>query len=180
MTNKDAGYYQRLIAPIQDRMIRTIWRIIRDPDDTDDALQEALATIWKRLERIRSHPNPHAVILRICVNAAYDLLRRKIRERRRRELHAIADSRADSTPTASDALSHQERETEIFDAIARLSRNQAQAVLMRLVQGQCYSDIAQALGCSEATARIHVTRGRARLRKLLSHLAPHPLKEVSQ
>ena len=176
--NINEKYYERLIKPIEDQMIRTIWRIVRDSDDADDALQEALATVWKRLERIRSHPNPHAVILRICVNAAYDLLRRKIRERRRRELHAIADSRADTKPSARDVLSHEERETEIFDAIARLSRNQAQAVLMRLVQGQCYSDIAQALGCSEATARIHVTRGRARLRKLLSHLAPHPLKEV--
>ena len=40
--------YERLIAPIENRMIRCVWRIVRDPDDAEDALQDALLTVWKR------------------------------------------------------------------------------------------------------------------------------------
>ena len=67
--------YERFIDPIEDQMVRLVWRIVRHRQDFEDALQEALTTIWKRLDRIRRHRNPHALILRICANAGYDILR---------------------------------------------------------------------------------------------------------
>jgi RNA polymerase sigma-70 factor, ECF subfamily len=170
--------YDSLIRPIEDRMIRSVWRIVRDPDDADDAFQEALATIWKRLGRIRRHANPHALILRICVNSAYDVRRRKSRRRRHEELKAITDIAADPAPSPAEQAVGRENREEIFEAIGRLPRNQAQAVLMRFVQELPYADIAQALDCKEATARKHIARARIRLRKALAHLAPRPTKEV--
>ena len=50
----DQRLYERLIQPIESQMIRTIWRIIRDPDEAEDVLQDTLGIIWKRLDRIRS------------------------------------------------------------------------------------------------------------------------------
>ena len=55
-------------------------------------------------------------------------------------------------------------------AVSRLPRKQAQAVLMRVVEGEDYEVIAQAMNCSETTARIHVHKGRKRLSQWLSHL----------
>ena len=170
--------YESLIRPIEDRMIRSVWRIVRDPDDADDALQEALATIWKRLGRIRQHPNPHALILKICVNSAYDVLRRKSRRRRHEELKEISNTIPDPAPSPAQQVVGRENREEIFEAIGRLPRNQAQAVLMRFVQELPYADIALALGCREATARKHIARARVRLRKALAHLAPRSTKEV--
>jgi DNA-directed RNA polymerase specialized sigma24 family protein len=40
-----------------------------------------------------------------------------------------------------------------------------------------YEEIAQALQCAEATARVHVTRGLSRLRDLLAHLKPSAILE---
>jgi DNA-directed RNA polymerase specialized sigma24 family protein len=45
-------------------------------------------------------------------------------------------------------------------------------VLMRHVLELPYEEIAEALGCSERTARVHVNRARKRLSRLLAHLAP--------
>ncbi|MFY9726215.1 MAG: sigma factor, partial [Bryobacteraceae bacterium] len=64
--------YERLIAPIEGRMIRAVWRIVRDPDEVEDAFQEALLTVWKRWDRICIHPNPQALVLQICIHAAHD------------------------------------------------------------------------------------------------------------
>lgn len=177
MSNEE-HLYERLIQPIQDRMIRTVWRILRNPDDTDDAFQEALETIWKRLGRIQRHPNPQALILRICANAAYDVLRQRIRLRGHETAEAVPDDVRDTTPSVVERVSQREGKSEILRAIAQLPRKQAEAVLMRFVQEQSYGTIAEALGCSEATARIHVSRGRARLSERLAHLAPYPEKEV--
>ena len=170
--NIDEQLYERLIKPIEDRMIRSIWRILRDPDDADDALQDALATIWKRLDRVRKHPNPQALVLKICADAAYDALRRRIRSSRREDWRGIDENRPDSAPLVSEELSRRDRRREIFGAIARLPRNQATAVLMRFVQEQPYSVVAKALGCTEGTARTHVKRARERLRTLLAR-GPH-------
>lgn len=59
-------------------------------------------------------------------------------------------------------------------AIARLPRQQAAAVLLRIVQEQSYEAVAKALDCSETTARIHVSRGRARLSRWLAPLISKP------
>jgi RNA polymerase sigma-70 factor (ECF subfamily) len=170
--------YENLIRPVEDQMIRSVWRIVRDPDDFDDAFQDALTTIWKRLKRISRHPNPRSLILRICVNAAYDVLRRKARRLRREELQAIPDDLPDSAPSAAERLSSREDRADILHAIGQLSRQQAVAVVMRFGQESSYQDISKALGCSEVTARRHIARARVRLRRLLAHLAPYPLKEA--
>ncbi len=74
--------YQRLIEPIEDRMISIVTRIIGDHHDSLDVFQEILAVIWTKLKKIDRHPNPQAYILRICMSRSYDALRRKARRRR--------------------------------------------------------------------------------------------------
>ncbi len=162
--------YERFIQPIEDQMMRTIWRIVRTTEDAEDTLQEALVIIWKRYNRITDHPNPQALILKICTNAAYDTLRRKYRNSFFENTTEAIDNSVDENPLASSRLIDQEREQEIMKAISQLPNKQAAAVLMRIVQEMPYSEIAQALNCSESTVRIHVSRGKAHLNEILDHL----------
>jgi len=166
--------YGRLIGPIESRMMRSIWRIVGDPHDAEDALQEALAAIWKSLRRVQEHPNPEALILKMCANAAYDALRR----RRRRAAVGLAVDIEDASASPAESALRAERRAEILEAVSRLSRKQAVAVMMRDLEDMSYEDISQTLGCSEPTARTHVARARTRLATLLPHLLDHrPKKE---
>ncbi|MEJ2589287.1 MAG: hypothetical protein P8165_17255, partial [Deltaproteobacteria bacterium] len=45
------GLYERLLRPIENQMIRTVARIVRDPEDTEDVFQEILAVIRHKLDR---------------------------------------------------------------------------------------------------------------------------------
>ena len=170
--------YEQLIEPMKTLMMRSIWRIVRNQEVAEDTLQDALITIWRKLERISSHPNPRAFILKICVNAAYDSLRKQ----RRRSRHEMQDLRGQdyvhSNSSVQEELEQKDMQAEILDAVRRLPRKQALAVLMRIVQGLPYDDIAQAMGCSEITVRGYVFKGRARLNHWLSHLNPASGKEV--
>lgn len=177
MENKNT--YQHLIAPVESQMIRSIWRIVRDPDEAADTLQEALATTWKKLDRVRAHPNPHAFILKICIDAAYDTLRKRQRHHTQEDPEVLHKVKASSDGSVSDKMIRKEIENEILHAVSRLPRKQASAVLMRIVQDEPYENIAIALGCSEATVRTHVLRGRDRLKQWLAHLDPTTLLEVS-
>lgn len=178
LKTKKSLYYEQLIAPVESQMMRSIWRIIRNREAAEDTMQDALIIIWKKLDRICRHPNPHAFILKICMNAAYDTLRRTRRIRQREESTNIQNFPAESEADGLERLEKRNVEFEILDAIRRLPRKQALAVLMRVVQGQPYDAIAQVLECNEVTVRIQVSKGRAKLNRWLSHLNPTPTKEI--
>lgn len=160
--------YQRLIQPVEDRMIAIITRIMRDHHDAKDVLQEVLAVIWKNLKKIDRHPNPHAYILRICVTRSYDALRKKASRRREVRLDAHIEQ-LKQQPDASP-----ERSFAIREAIALLPPKQAKAVFLRLIEGEDYAAMGAIMDCSAVTARSHLSKGRAKLRVLLTDwgLAP--------
>ncbi len=169
---KLTALYDEWIRPMEDRMMRTIWRIVRDAEDAEDTLQDALTLVWRKLERVRSHPNPQALILKICIDTAYDTLRRRKRGQRHEEPDVAPLMPIRVEDRASENIVRKEMESEVMNAIARLPRKQAVAVLMRIVQDEPYATIARVLECSETTVRIHVSRARARLGQWLAHLAP--------
>ena len=170
--------FSRLVLPRQARMLRTIWRIVRDPDLAEDALQDALTTLWRKLPVLARHPNPEALVLRVCLDAACDQLRAHTRRRRR----LVPFDEGEDAVSASQAT--QTGESSVVDevrwAIGRLHRRQATALLLRAVRDESYQTIARSLGCSEATARVHVLRAREKLRRWLPHLCRPSRQEVSQ
>lgn len=157
-------------------MMRTVYAIVRDPDETADAFQNVLMFIWKNLEKIRRHPNPRGYILRACTSAAYDIVRARARRRARNV--DMADSGAEWFAVSHGADAGAElREREILHALEQLPPQQAQALVLQLVDDEPYDKIAQALSCSEATARSHVSKGKARLRDLIAEQAEPLTKE---
>jgi RNA polymerase sigma-70 factor (ECF subfamily) len=160
--------YERLVAPLEERLTALLWRCTRNTADAEEALQETLAKVWRKLDRIEAHPNPEALVLRIAANAAHDIVRKQARSRLREE-------RASLSPQAAEAPDRRAQRNEaaraISEAVALLPDNQRLAVTMRLIEGQTYEVAAAAIGCRPATVRKHVERGRARLRTLLAPLA---------
>jgi len=160
--------YERLIAPIERNMINSVTRIVRDPDTSADVFQETLAVVWRKLARIDRHPNPHAYIMRICISRAYDALRRKAR--RRREM-SLSDLKADVTESRQgNSFALADAIDAVRTMVGRLPCKQGKAVLMRIVHDWPHKRIGEVLGCSAETARSHVSKGKARLRQLLSGL----------
>jgi len=173
---KSDELYERLISPIEKRMIGIVARIVQDPEDAADVFQEVLALIWAKLERIDRHPNPHAYIFRICITRSYEALRKRAR-RRRREMR-LEKIQTKLWPARSlGYLNEGDSVTVVQEAIAMLPPNQGQAVLLRLMEDSPYHMIADILGCSEATARSHFSKGKARLVKLLGELGISSYKE---
>ena len=102
-----------------------------------------------------------------CVTRSYDALRKRARRWRR---EARLDSlKAMLLPFRDQSLSKDlDREAAVRQAISMLPPNQGQAVLLRAIDGSPYHFIGKVLGCSEATARSHFSKGKARLAKILA------------
>ena len=165
--NAAESLYRELIEPIEDRMVLVIGRIVRDPDDAEDALQRVLETVWRKLERIHRHPEPQAYIMRICFTKSYDVLR--TRGRRKGKEIPLMENQPDSQGGPGSRGISDEKEVlgKVREAVGRLPRKQGTAVLLRLFEGEDYGSISRVLGCSEAAARSHVSKGKSRLREIL-------------
>jgi RNA polymerase sigma-70 factor (ECF subfamily) len=164
--------YDVLVRPMEGRMMRSIWRIVRQREAAEDALQDALAIIWRKRHEVARHPKPEALILRIAVTSAYDAVRKR-RRRLRHEIQELPEGQVmDAAPSAAKEIEGRDLRAAILRAIGRLPRRQATAVLLHVVEEQSYEDIAQAMGCAESTVRVHVTRGRAGLARQLAGELP--------
>ena len=158
--------FEELIEPIKGQMIATIMRIVRDSHDAEDVMQEILATIWRKLERIHKHPNPEAYIMRICINRSYDAMRRK--SRLSKSVLSLDSTQMEQLPDSSiHSADATEREGAIHQALFSLPGRQGKALLLRVAEKKSYETIAEILGCSAATARSHVSKARERLRNIL-------------
>ena len=165
---RDEDFYGRFVQPSEERMMSCIWRIVRDRESARDAMQNALATIWRKRRLVAGHANPEALILRICREAAID----QVRHSARRAVHETPlPELPEPAPGPSDnphlQLCAAETAQQVRAAVAALPGNQALAVLMHLVEELPYAEVAAALECSEATVRVHVRRGREKLRQTL-------------
>jgi RNA polymerase sigma-70 factor, ECF subfamily len=169
MTNSQRAY-DEIIGPLEDRMIRSIGRIVANTQDAEDAMQNALLIIWKRWERVITHPSPNALVLKICVDAAYDVSRRKFREQNRKQSGLSNNESSDPARSPAEQFIQAELYAEVMATIHRLSRQQAIAILMRTFEELPFSQIAAVMGCTEATARKHVARASERLKVMLAHL----------
>jgi RNA polymerase sigma-70 factor (ECF subfamily) len=175
----DEEFYDSVIQPIEEPMMACIWKITQNRENAQDAMQESLVAIWRKRGRIAAHPNPKALVLRICRDKAIDGLRKAIRRSRWELPTSLPDETWPApahSPTPATDLHREEFMAHIRNLIATLPRKQAQAVLMHLVEDQPYADIAATLGCSEATVRSHVRRGRDHLRNKLQDLRGGPIQ----
>src|SRR5262245_41104810 len=124
-----AASLAELIGPIEDRLLATVWRVLRHPQDAEDALNTAMTTVWEELPRIGRHPNPQALSLKSCADAAVDHFRRRQRNRERQDVSELTDSVAAPTSDPPDEVIARESLDEIMLAVARLSQHQATAVV---------------------------------------------------
>jgi len=165
----DQELYERLIEPIQDRMIAIVTRITQDREDAQDVFQEVLAVIWRQLRSIDRHANPQAYILRICVTCSYDALRKKARRRREVRLEREVEAAKAVCRAEGDELAQC-----LSEAIALLPPKQGKAVFLRLIEGEDYTAIGEILDCSPDTARSHFHKGKMLLRRALQDLGLGP------
>jgi RNA polymerase sigma factor (sigma-70 family) len=170
-----SSHYESIIEPIEDRMIRTVWRITRNAQDAEDAMQDALVILWRRWHRMSRHANPQALALRVCIDAAWSVVRGRERRRAKFGRDEPTDPPADHARLPWEELAHQELTSAILAAVARLSRGQANAFTLRVFEELPYEQIGAAMGCSEATARKHVECASDHLRAVLAKHDPDRL-----
>jgi RNA polymerase sigma-70 factor (ECF subfamily) len=146
-------------APKVERLAR---QILRDPDDASDAAQEALAKVCVRLKQFRGGSQFSTWLHRLVINTCLDAV-----ERRKARVHEPLGDQLQSADDPARDAGNSELRRELCTALAGVSPEQAQVVLLKDALGYSFEEIAAAAGMPIGTAKCHAHRGRARLSERL-------------
>ncbi len=141
----------------REALVRLALLITRNWDEGEDAVQDALASLYPRWTELPAGRDLDRYVNRAVVNACLKRLRRT-RTVPVAELEWLAADDA-GDPGSSVVLAR-----HAWQLCAELAPTQRAAVVLRFYQDLSFADIAEVLGCGEATARSHVHRAVAALR----------------
>lgn len=138
--------------------------VLGNPDDADDAAQDAMLSALVKLEQYDPRRPFGPWLLRIVANAATDRRRRRsVRQVEPLDPGLTAGGARPDVTTERRALAERLRQ-----ALAQLPERRRIAVVLFDVEGYTHAEIATVLGIPEGTVRSEVFHARRRLRGLLA------------
>jgi RNA polymerase sigma-70 factor, ECF subfamily len=140
---------ERLYREQGDRIWRGVLAFAGDPEVANDAVAEAFAQVLRRGDEVR---DPERWIWR----AAFRIAAGDLKERRR-----IVET------VAPPSYEMEEPARDLVVALGTLSERQRAVVVLHDAAGFTAREVAKIVGSTEAAVRVHLMRGRRRLRDLL-------------
>lgn len=164
----DRGALNRLLTDARPRLIAVALRIVRDRDEAEDVVQEALLKVCRSLTRFEGRSSFSTWLHRITVNAALDRLRRGSarRDRPAQGGHGEDGEAPQASPDLVDEQTPERlvsrRETGAFvrGALDRLQPIHRDVLVLREFDGESYRDLARIVRCPVGTvmSRLHHAR----------------------
>jgi RNA polymerase sigma factor (sigma-70 family) len=128
--------------------------VSRSPHMAEDLAQEAMVRARRHWGRISAFDKPGTWVRRVTINLSLNSRRGVAREARTRLAWWERREPAEQ-PQAVDPV--------LLDALHALPPQQRAAVSLHYLEDRPTPEIADLLGCSESTARVHLHRGRQAL-----------------
>jgi RNA polymerase sigma-70 factor (ECF subfamily) len=165
----DLNAFNDLVDCYQDHLWSLVVRMVPDRDQAADAVQEAFFSAYRNMASFRGG-SVRSWLSRICVNAAMDAQR----ARRRRPVSPYPELEDDTwqPPAGDDADPERlaltaERSRALDQALALITTDQRNAIVLFDIEGYDYAEIADMTGVSLGTVKSRIHRGRLALRGLL-------------
>jgi RNA polymerase sigma-70 factor (sigma-E family) len=138
-------------------MLGTARAICADNALAEDLVQDVLIKLFARWPAISSMAAPDAYVRRMLVNEYLSWRRRWVRTRAGTHLR-------DAVSTGADLAAEQAERSDLLDEVRRLPARQRAVVGLRYFADLTDAEIADLLGCSQSTVRVHAARALKALR----------------
>jgi RNA polymerase sigma-70 factor (ECF subfamily) len=176
IAERDGAAFELIVDRHQGRAYRLASSILGNAADALDVSQDAFIRLYESAGRFDGRSRFSTWFYRILVNLCIDHQRKNRWWKRLAPLASPGDDpdeRAFDPPSSEagpeDEAMLKQSISRLRPALAKLSPQQRAAVLLQTQEGFTSREIGEVLRCSEATARVHVHRGIAQLRKLISN-----------
>lgn len=160
----DESAWREIFDRTADRLFALLCYQVGDRDEALDLMQETFMQAFRHLASYRGDAPLEVWLRAIALRKAIDWKRTVLLKWKRTVTFTEATARTD--PPNIEIRTDTERAT-LRRALLSLSTMQRAVLLLREWEEWSFREIAAALGCKESTARVHHTRARERMRKIL-------------
>ncbi|MGJ8675941.1 MAG: RNA polymerase sigma factor [Akkermansiaceae bacterium] len=175
----DTRAFDLLVSKHRGKIYAMILNMVKNDADAWDLSQEAFIKAWKALPKFEARARFSTWLFRISHNVVYDWMRKRRIETEGELNDELFDAdRIDSSAATSprpaqrpdEIMQQNEMQLEIKSALAKLSTEHREVILLREVQGMDYKEIAEITESSMGTvmSRIYYAR-----KKLQTYLSPN-------
>lgn len=148
----DQEAYAALVHLVADRLSAVAYRILRDADRAEDALQQALVDVWRDLPDLRDPERFDAWTYRLVCRASY-----REAGRARRLTGWVREISAADGPVGGDPSSSLCNRDELERSFRRLTPEHRAVLVLHYFVGLPVTEVAETLGIPVGTAgsRLH-------------------------
>lgn len=177
----DQQAWQQLVTSQHRRIYAICYRFTGSASDAEDLTQDVFLKLYRNLDAFNSERGSFQTwITTLARNLLVDHFRRTRLDRASDSLDAsltededgpsMADRLADPRPSQEAHTAGLELKAKIQQALAQLSPELREAVVLRDLEDMDYKDIAQVLRIPEGTVKSRISRGRGELARLLKRI----------
>ncbi len=157
----DVGAYRELVARYAPQLLRFATRVLRDPTEAEDVVQETCLRLWQRARDYTPQARVTTWLHRIAHNLAVDRLRARGR------LKPLPDEDEDAMPESArqPSLIDEKRRVLALDAaLAELPERQAAALTLVHLHGLSGKEASEVLGIGAEALESLLARARRALK----------------
>lgn len=148
VATRDPDAFGQLYQQYIDRIGRYIYYKVGDREEAEDLTEQVFLKAWESIQGFRGEPAAFPVwIFRLAHNLVIDYHRT---HRQTAELHEFIE---DTHPLPEDEVGAHLDNEMLQAAIARLTPEQQQVVILRFIQGMPHAQVAEILGKNEVAVR---------------------------
>lgn len=171
----DRQAFEELVRRHQGRVYAVAYRITGNREDALDVAQEALLKAFNKIVAWKPTGGFLPWLLRLTTNQAIDHTRRRRRHRHERldEAFVPSSEHALIEPTGADTgqqVRANEIDARIRGALHVLSATQRTVFMLRHYEGLQLAEIAEEIGCTVGSVKVHLFRALKKLQKQLGDL----------
>lgn len=158
----DHGAFEQLLKRYQDRVYSTALKVLRHPQDAQDAAQQAFLQVWQKRHYYDPRWRFSTWLYRIVINICIDEYRR--RGRRGLASEAILDSVPAADCPARD-YERMERKHALSAGLAQMPLEDRIVLVLCYLEGMSHGEVARVRGISVHTVKKRLHRAKALLRE---------------
>lgn len=169
----DQNAFAALLAAYQKPVYNLALRMTGSPDDALDLSQEAFLRAWRGLSGYRFDASFSTWLYRLTGNVCIDFLRRRKKEKIIPLYYTDEENEEQElplphpAPAAEDQALLRLEQSQVAEAMAKLEPEYRQALILRVIDGLSYAEIAAATDVPEGTVKSRIARAREKMRRLL-------------
>jgi len=175
----DAGAWEDFVRLYNRRIYNLCYRFTNSADDAQDLTQEVFIRVYRTMASYNIEKGAfNTWLTTLARNLLVDHFRRSKQERVTDSIDAglreeedslsLSDQITDTRPAPDDRLASKETQKMVQAALARISPDLREALILRDLQDMDYKEIAVVLRVPEGTVKSRINRGRMELARLLS------------